>query len=84
MQLQLSESVPNLLEIGSNQEETKKLLQDHELLLSKLKVSHAIEITRNCWPCHILDMGTRTDGLIIVRRFRIVWSHWDLDLGDHS
>ncbi|XP_015275627.1 PREDICTED: coiled-coil domain-containing protein 141-like [Gekko japonicus] len=37
VQLQLSESVPNLLEIGGNQEETKKLLQDHELLLSKLK-----------------------------------------------
>nr|XP_034989819.1 coiled-coil domain-containing protein 141 isoform X5 [Zootoca vivipara] len=37
VQLQLAESVPNLLEIGSNQEETKKLLQDHELLLAKLK-----------------------------------------------
>ncbi|KAF7245041.1 hypothetical protein EYD10_08773 [Varanus komodoensis] len=37
VQLQLSESVPNLLEIGSNQEETNKLLQDHELLLAKLK-----------------------------------------------
>ncbi|XP_048342044.1 coiled-coil domain-containing protein 141 isoform X2 [Sphaerodactylus townsendi] len=37
VELQLSESVPNLLEIGGNQEETKKLLQDHELLLSKLK-----------------------------------------------
>ncbi|XP_061464306.1 coiled-coil domain-containing protein 141 isoform X2 [Rhineura floridana] len=37
VQLQLAESVPNLLEIGSNQEETKKLLQDHERLLAKLK-----------------------------------------------
>ncbi|XP_042300797.1 coiled-coil domain-containing protein 141 isoform X1 [Sceloporus undulatus] len=37
VQLQLAESVPNLLEIGSNQEETKKLLHDHELLLAKLK-----------------------------------------------
>ncbi|XP_054827123.1 coiled-coil domain-containing protein 141 [Eublepharis macularius] len=37
VQLQLAESIPNLLEIGGNQEETKKLLQDHELLLSKLK-----------------------------------------------
>ncbi|KAJ7345580.1 hypothetical protein JRQ81_001530 [Phrynocephalus forsythii] len=37
VQLQLAESVPNLLEIGSNQEETKKLLQDHELLLAKIK-----------------------------------------------
>ncbi|XP_062819064.1 coiled-coil domain-containing protein 141 isoform X6 [Anolis carolinensis] len=37
VQLQLAESVPNVLEIGSNQEETKKLLQDHELLLAKIK-----------------------------------------------
>ncbi|XP_062972381.1 coiled-coil domain-containing protein 141 [Elgaria multicarinata webbii] len=37
VQLQLAESVPNLLEIGSNQEETNKLLQDHELLLAKVK-----------------------------------------------
>ncbi|XP_065607290.1 coiled-coil domain-containing protein 141 isoform X3 [Cyrtonyx montezumae] len=37
MKLQLAESTPNLLEIGSNQDETKKLLQDHELLLTKLK-----------------------------------------------
>ncbi|XP_069081535.1 coiled-coil domain-containing protein 141 isoform X1 [Pleurodeles waltl] len=37
VQLQLAESVPNLLEIGSSQDETKKLLQDHELLLVKLK-----------------------------------------------
>nr|XP_009674633.1 PREDICTED: coiled-coil domain-containing protein 141 [Struthio camelus australis] len=35
--LQLAESTPNLLEIGSNQDETQKLLQDHELLLAKLK-----------------------------------------------
>ncbi|XP_070332048.1 coiled-coil domain-containing protein 141 isoform X6 [Odocoileus virginianus] len=38
VQLQLAESQPNLLEIGSNQDETKKLLHDHELLLAKLKV----------------------------------------------
>ncbi|XP_078537619.1 coiled-coil domain-containing protein 141 isoform X2 [Lissotriton helveticus] len=37
VQLQLAESVPNVLEIGSSQDETKKLLQDHELLLVKLK-----------------------------------------------
>ncbi|CAM5147498.1 unnamed protein product [Eretmochelys imbricata] len=37
VQLQLTESIPNVLEIGSNQDETKKLLQDHELLLAKLK-----------------------------------------------
>ncbi|XP_070813051.1 coiled-coil domain-containing protein 141 isoform X2 [Pituophis catenifer annectens] len=37
VQLQLVESIPNLLEIGSNEEETKKLLYDHELLLTKLK-----------------------------------------------
>ncbi|XP_036714501.1 coiled-coil domain-containing protein 141 isoform X4 [Balaenoptera musculus] len=37
VQLQLAESQPNLLEIGSNQDETKKLLHDHELLLAKLK-----------------------------------------------
>ncbi|XP_051842081.1 coiled-coil domain-containing protein 141 isoform X2 [Antechinus flavipes] len=37
VQLQLAESCPNLLEIGSNQDETKKLLEDHELLLTKLK-----------------------------------------------
>ncbi|XP_037704468.1 coiled-coil domain-containing protein 141 isoform X4 [Choloepus didactylus] len=37
VQLQLAESQPNLLEIGSSQDETKKLLQDHELLLAKLK-----------------------------------------------
>uniref|UniRef100_A0AC11DST7 Coiled-coil domain containing 141 n=1 Tax=Ovis aries TaxID=9940 RepID=A0AC11DST7_SHEEP len=38
VQLQLAESQPNLLEIGSNQDETKKLLHDHELLLAKLKM----------------------------------------------
>lgn len=38
VKLQLAESTPNILEIGSNQDETKKLLQDHEFLLSKLKV----------------------------------------------
>ncbi|XP_059676159.1 coiled-coil domain-containing protein 141 isoform X2 [Gavia stellata] len=37
VKLQLAESTPNLLEIGSNQDETKKLLQDHESLLAKLK-----------------------------------------------
>ncbi|XP_007935096.1 coiled-coil domain-containing protein 141 [Orycteropus afer afer] len=37
IQLQLAESQPNLLEIGSSQDETKKLLHDHELLLAKLK-----------------------------------------------
>ncbi|XP_031971079.1 coiled-coil domain-containing protein 141 isoform X4 [Corvus moneduloides] len=37
VKLQLAESTPNILEIGSNQDETKKLLQDHEFLLSKLK-----------------------------------------------
>lgn len=37
VQLQLTESQPNLLEIGSSQDETKKLLSDHELLLAKLK-----------------------------------------------
>uniref|UniRef100_A0A8C3BH53 Uncharacterized protein n=1 Tax=Cairina moschata TaxID=8855 RepID=A0A8C3BH53_CAIMO len=39
VKLQLAESTPNLLEIGSNQDETKKLLQDHELLLTKLKIT---------------------------------------------
>ncbi|XP_009883926.1 PREDICTED: coiled-coil domain-containing protein 141 [Charadrius vociferus] len=37
VKLQLAESTPNLLEIGSNQDETKKLRQDHEFLLAKLK-----------------------------------------------
>ncbi|XP_047578263.1 coiled-coil domain-containing protein 141 isoform X6 [Lutra lutra] len=37
VQLQLAESQPNLLEIGSSQDETKKLLHDHEILLGKLK-----------------------------------------------
>ncbi|KAM5280345.1 coiled-coil domain-containing protein 141 [Ctenodactylus gundi] len=37
VQLQLAESQPNLLEIGSSQDETRKLLHDHELLLGKLK-----------------------------------------------
>ncbi|MBN3308414.1 CC141 protein, partial [Amia calva] len=37
VQLQLAESEPNLLEIGSNQDETKKLLGEHELLMAKLK-----------------------------------------------
>ncbi|KAG7464078.1 hypothetical protein MATL_G00183460 [Megalops atlanticus] len=37
LQLQLAEAEPNLLEIGSNQDETKKLLDEHEQLLTKLK-----------------------------------------------
>ncbi|XP_010635081.1 coiled-coil domain-containing protein 141 [Fukomys damarensis] len=37
VQFQLAESQPNLLEIGSSQDESKKLLRDHELLLAKLK-----------------------------------------------
>ncbi|XP_036599293.1 coiled-coil domain-containing protein 141 [Trichosurus vulpecula] len=37
VKLQLAESCPNLLEIGGSQDETKKLLEDHELLLAKLK-----------------------------------------------
>ncbi|XP_028618866.1 coiled-coil domain-containing protein 141 [Grammomys surdaster] len=37
VRLQLAESKPNLLEIGSSQDETKRLLHDHELLLAKLK-----------------------------------------------
>ncbi|XP_069791947.1 coiled-coil domain-containing protein 141 isoform X2 [Narcine bancroftii] len=37
VQLQLVESKPNLLEIGSNLDETKKLLNEHETLLVKLK-----------------------------------------------
>uniref|UniRef100_A0A673GNB3 Uncharacterized protein n=1 Tax=Sinocyclocheilus rhinocerous TaxID=307959 RepID=A0A673GNB3_9TELE len=35
--LQLTEAQPNLLEIGNNQDETKKLLEEHEQLLAKLK-----------------------------------------------
>ncbi|XP_077304232.1 coiled-coil domain-containing protein 141 isoform X1 [Lithobates pipiens] len=35
--LQLAEAIPNLLEIGASQEEAKKLLQDHNVLLFKLK-----------------------------------------------
>lgn len=37
VQFQLAESQPNLLEIGSSQDESKRLLRDHELLLAKLK-----------------------------------------------
>ncbi|XP_035264086.1 coiled-coil domain-containing protein 141 isoform X1 [Anguilla anguilla] len=37
LQLQLAESTPNLLEIGSNQDETKKHLDEHEQLLTNLK-----------------------------------------------
>uniref|UniRef100_A0A803VHG3 Coiled-coil domain containing 141 n=1 Tax=Ficedula albicollis TaxID=59894 RepID=A0A803VHG3_FICAL len=43
VKLQLAESTPNILEIGSNQDETKKLLQDHEFLLSKLKFAVKID-----------------------------------------
>uniref|UniRef100_A0A8C1WCH4 Coiled-coil domain containing 141 n=1 Tax=Cyprinus carpio TaxID=7962 RepID=A0A8C1WCH4_CYPCA len=35
--LQLTEAQPNLLEIGNNQDETRKLLEEHEQLLAKLK-----------------------------------------------
>nr|XP_015214533.1 PREDICTED: coiled-coil domain-containing protein 141 isoform X1 [Lepisosteus oculatus] len=37
VQIQIAESEPSLLEIGSNQDETKKLLTEHELLMTKLK-----------------------------------------------
>nr|DBA19892.1 TPA: hypothetical protein GDO54_015651 [Pyxicephalus adspersus] len=37
IQLQLAEAIPNLLETGASQEEAKKLLQDHNVLLFKLK-----------------------------------------------
>ncbi|XP_061091773.1 coiled-coil domain-containing protein 141 [Conger conger] len=37
LQLRLAESTPNLLEIGSNQDETKKHLDEHEQLLTNLK-----------------------------------------------
>nr|XP_055071320.1 coiled-coil domain-containing protein 141 isoform X1 [Misgurnus anguillicaudatus] len=37
LQLQLTEAQPNLLEIGNNKDETEKLLQEHEQLLTKLK-----------------------------------------------
>ncbi|XP_029081258.1 coiled-coil domain-containing protein 141 isoform X6 [Monodon monoceros] len=47
VQLQLAESQPNLLEIGSNQDETKKLLHDHELLLAKLKFAIKIDQTED-------------------------------------
>lgn len=36
--LQLTEAHPDLLEIGNNQDETKKLLEEHDELLVKLKV----------------------------------------------
>lgn len=56
VKLQLAESTPNLLEIGSNQDETKKLLQDHELLLTKLKVrsdkaTQLYEVIIGVWVC---------------------------------
>ncbi|XP_029558360.1 coiled-coil domain-containing protein 141 isoform X5 [Salmo trutta] len=41
VQLQLTEANPNLLEIGSNQDETKKLLHEHEQLQIKLKKHEA-------------------------------------------
>ncbi|XP_066497305.1 coiled-coil domain-containing protein 141 [Hoplias malabaricus] len=37
VQLQLTEAHPDLLEIGDNQDESKKLLEEHELLLLRLK-----------------------------------------------
>ncbi|XP_053554487.1 coiled-coil domain-containing protein 141 isoform X2 [Bombina bombina] len=37
VELQLAEAIPNLFEIGTSQDETKKLLEDHEMLLGKLK-----------------------------------------------
>lgn len=37
MQLQLTKAQPDLLEIGSNQDETKKLIEEHKHLLTKLK-----------------------------------------------
>ncbi|XP_072435216.1 coiled-coil domain-containing protein 141 isoform X1 [Chiloscyllium punctatum] len=37
VELQLVESIPNLLEIGSNADETRKILTEHEILLAKLK-----------------------------------------------
>ncbi|XP_053090051.1 coiled-coil domain-containing protein 141 isoform X4 [Pangasianodon hypophthalmus] len=37
VQLQLTEAHPDLLEIGNNQDETKKLLEEHDQLLVKLK-----------------------------------------------
>ncbi|XP_017325747.1 coiled-coil domain-containing protein 141 isoform X3 [Ictalurus punctatus] len=37
VQLQLTEAHPDLLEIGNNQDETKKLLEEHDQLLFKLK-----------------------------------------------
>ncbi|XP_025072314.1 coiled-coil domain-containing protein 141 isoform X7 [Alligator sinensis] len=43
VQLQLAEAEPNLLEIGSSQDETKKLLQDHEQLLVRLKFAIKID-----------------------------------------
>ncbi|KAL0963717.1 hypothetical protein UPYG_G00309930 [Umbra pygmaea] len=41
VQLQLTEANPNLLEIGSNQDETKKLLDEHQQLMVKLKKQEA-------------------------------------------
>ncbi|XP_056390309.1 coiled-coil domain-containing protein 141 isoform X2 [Hyla sarda] len=37
VQLQLAEAIPNLLETGESQDEAKKLLQDHNALLYKIK-----------------------------------------------
>ncbi|XP_063789416.1 coiled-coil domain-containing protein 141 isoform X2 [Pseudophryne corroboree] len=37
VQLQLAESIPNLIEVPSCQDEAKKLVQDHDALLYKLK-----------------------------------------------
>ncbi len=43
--LQLTEAQPNLLEIGNNQDETKKLLEEHEQLLAKLKVISTVPMS---------------------------------------
>lgn len=44
LQLQLTEAHPDLLEIGNNQDENKKLLDEHDELLAKLKVQN-----RHCY-----------------------------------
>lgn len=51
VQLQLTEAHPDLLEIGSNQDETKKLLEEHDQLLVKLKV---VDYTKKKTPYHSL------------------------------
>ncbi|XP_039613700.1 coiled-coil domain-containing protein 141 isoform X1 [Polypterus senegalus] len=39
VELQLAEAAPNLLEIGSSQDESQQLLAEHELLMKKLKAN---------------------------------------------